>query len=102
MICEWCSIIPRGIRLATHILPNAGKTEVVGVFDGALKIRLHAQPIEGKANEVLIRYLAGALRVPKSAINITHGHAGKRKIIEINARDLDLDEVRRVLLSPDA
>lgn len=95
---EWCSAASRGVRLAIQVMPNAKKSEVVGVFDGALKIRLHAEPIEGKANDALIRYLAASLGVPKSVIEIMHGHTGKRKIIEIDAGSVDVDEVRRVLL----
>lgn len=95
---DWCSIVPQGIRLAVQIMPNAKKSEVTGVLDDALKIRLHAQPIEGKANEALVRYLADALNVPKSAVTITHGHTSKRKIIEIAASKLTPDSVRVALL----
>jgi uncharacterized protein len=95
---EWCSVASHGVRLAIQVMPNAKKSEVVGVFDGALKIRLQAEPIEGKANDALIRYLAASLDVPKSAIKITHGHTGKRKIIEIDACSLDIDEIKRALL----
>jgi uncharacterized protein (TIGR00251 family) len=98
MTKEWCSVVPQGIRLALQITPNAKRSEAVGVFDGMLKIRLQAQPIEGKANEALVRYLAGVLGVPKSAVAITHGHASKRKIIEIAARHLTVDDVQRALI----
>ncbi|WP_246860510.1 DUF167 domain-containing protein [Noviherbaspirillum sp. UKPF54] len=79
-------------------MPNAKKSEVIGVLDDALKIRLHAQPIEGKANEALLRYLADALGVPKSAVTITHGHTSKRKMIEITASQLTPESVRSALL----
>ena len=58
---------------------------MIGVQDDVLKIKLHAQPIEGKANEALVRFLADMLDVPKSAVTITHGHTGRRKTIEIAA-----------------
>lgn len=98
---DWCNAGSRGIRLAIQVIPNAKKSEVVGVLDGALKIRLQAEPIEGKANDALIRYLAALLGMPKSAIEIMHGHTGKRKVIEIDAGHLDIDDVRRALL-PDS
>jgi uncharacterized protein len=101
MSSDWCSVVSEGIRLNIQVMPNAGKSEVIGVFDGHLKIRLHAQPIEGKANEALIRYLADALHVPKSAINITRGHTGKRKLVDIHARHLDTGKVRAALLPAD-
>lgn len=99
MIRGWCRAVTQGIRLTVQVMPNARKTEVVGVFDDTLKIRLHAQPIEGKANDALIRYLADVIDVSKSVVTITHGHTGKRKIVEIHARHLDADKVMGVLLS---
>lgn len=98
---DWCNTIPHGIRMTVQIMPNAKKNEVIGVLDDALKIRLHAQPIEGKANEALVRYLADVLDVPKSAVTITHGHTSKRKIIEIAAARLTPDSVRSALLPGD-
>lgn len=96
----WCSALPGGVRLAVQITPNAKKTEVIGVLDDALKLKLQAQPIEGKANEALIRFLAGALAVPRSAITITHGHTSKRKLLEVAASRLTPEAVARALLAP--
>lgn len=81
-----------------HIQPNAKKTEVIGVLDDALKLKLQAQPIEGKANEALIRYLAGALKVPRSAITITHGQTNKKKLLEITTASLTPADVEKLLL----
>lgn len=86
------------MRLALQITPNAKKGEVIGVLDDVLKVRLQAQPIEGKANQALVRYLADMLDLPKSAITITHGHASKRKLVDITARGVTLDSVTRALL----
>jgi uncharacterized protein (TIGR00251 family) len=95
---SWCSPLAGGVRLALQITPNAKKTEVVGVLDDALKLKLQAQPIEGKANEALIKYLAKALAVPRSAITITHGQASKKKLIEIVSATLSPEEVEKLLL----
>ncbi len=94
----WCSPLPGGVRLAVQIQANAKKTEVVGVLDDALKIKLHAQPIEGKANEALIRFLSDTLSVPRSAIALTHGQTNKRKLLEISAARLTPDSVAVLLL----
>lgn len=94
---DWCSVVPRGIRMTVQITPNAKKNEVAGVLDDALKIRLHAQPIEGKANDALIRYLADTLDVTKSAVTITHGHTSKRKTIEIAAAGLTVERIKAAL-----
>ncbi len=58
--------LPNGVRLSVRITPNARKNEVVGVLDDALKIKLNAPPIEGRANEALIRFIAEQLDVPRA------------------------------------
>lgn len=98
MTRDWCSVAPGGIRISVQITPNAKKSEVIGILDDVLKIRLQAQPIEGKANEALIRFLADMLSVPKSAVTITHGHTNKRKVIEVSASALSVEGVRKSLL----
>ena len=97
----WCSALPGGVRLAVQIQPNAKKTEVIGVLDDALKLKLQAQPIEGKANEALVRYLAETLSVPRSAVTITHGHTSKRKLVEVRSGNLTVDAVMHALLPLD-
>lgn len=94
----WCSVVRQGVRLAVQVAPNAKQSDVIGLQDDMLKIRLHAQPVDGKANEALIRYIADMLDVPKSAVQITHGHTNKRKIVEITATHLDAEAVRRLFL----
>lgn len=94
----WCSALPGGIRLAVRITPNAKKTEVIGVLDDALKLKLQAQPIDGKANEALVKFLAGALSVPKSAVLITHGQTAKRKLIEVKAPGLTPEGAASILV----
>ncbi|RSZ56523.1 DUF167 domain-containing protein [Massilia atriviolacea] len=94
----WCSALPGALRLAVQITPNAKKTEVIGVLDDALKLKLQAQPIEGKANEALIKYLSGELGVPKSALTITHGLTSKRKLIEVASSTLTPEQAAQILL----
>lgn len=93
----WCSALPGGVRLAMQITPNAKQTEVTGVHGDALKLKLQAQPIEGKANEALVKFLAGVLSVPKSAVTITHGQTNKRKLIEVASATLTPEDVERLL-----
>lgn len=95
---EWCTAVPGGIRLAVQITANAKKSEVIGLLADVLKIRLQAQPIEGRANEALIRYIADTLHVPKSAVHITHGQTNKRKMLEIMAPHLTLERVQLAFL----
>ena len=90
------------MRIAVHIAPNAKRTEVLGVHDGALKIRLQAQPVEGKANVALVKFIASALAVARSSVAITHGHTNQRKLLEVGARDLTPEMAARLLLAETA
>jgi uncharacterized protein len=98
MTRDWCSVSTGGVRIAVQITPNAKKSEVIGVLDDALKIRLQAQPIEGKANEALVRFLADMLSVPKSAVEITHGHTNKRKVLQVTSSSITVERVKKSLL----
>jgi len=98
MNAAWCCATTGAIRLSVQVMPNAKKSEVAGLFNEVLKIRLQAQPIEGKANEALIRYLADMLDVPKSAITITHGQSAKRKTLRIDAPGMTAEVVSTALL----
>ncbi len=92
--------MPGGVRLALHIAANAKRTEVTGVLDDALKLKLQAQPIDGKANQALLRYLAATLGVPRSAVTLTHGHTSQRKLLEVRGAGLTPETVARALLGP--
>lgn len=94
---DWCSQTAQGIRLTVQITPNAKRSEVIGVLDDVLKIRLQAPPIEGKANLALTRFIAAALNLPRSAVVLMHGQANKRKLLEIHAPQLTLAAVRQAL-----
>lgn len=85
------------MRLALQIAANAKKTEVLGALDDVLKIRLQAQPIDGKANEALIRWLAHTFGVARSAVILTHGHTNKRKLLDIRSQVLTPEAAVRKL-----
>ena len=70
--------------LTLHIQPGAKKTETAGLHGDALKIRLAAPPVEGKANEALIKFIAEALKLPKSAVNLKSGQTSRRKVLEVS------------------
>ena len=92
---HWCSETADGIRVAVQISPNAKITEVLGVVEDVLKIKLHAPPVDGKANQALIRYIAEKLDVPKSAVSITHGLSSKKKLIAIRVSHLTVERVQQ-------
>ncbi|MFA5130557.1 MAG: DUF167 domain-containing protein [Patescibacteria group bacterium] len=71
------------MRITVHVKPNAKTTELVSREHGVWTIKLHAPPMEGKANEELIRFLSEEFDVPKSSIEIVKGQTAKVKIVEI-------------------
>lgn len=68
-----------------HVIPNASRTQADGEHDGALRVRLHAPPVDGKANLALIAWLAGALGLAKRDIELIRGQTSKRKQLRIHA-----------------
>ncbi|WP_347247669.1 DUF167 family protein [Zoogloea sp.] len=73
--------------LALHIQPGARKTEVAGLHGEALKIRLAAPPVDGKANAALLAFLAQACGVPKSAVSLLSGETSRSKRVRIVGAD---------------
>jgi hypothetical protein len=83
-LSEWLRIAADGrITLTLHIQPGAKKTEFAGLHGDALKIRLAAPPVDGKANEALIKFVAETLKLPKSAVNLKSGQTSRRKVLEV-------------------
>lgn len=72
------------ITLTLHIQPGAKKTEFAGLHGDALKIRLSAPPVDGKANEALIKFIAATLHLPKAAVNLKSGQTSRRKVLEVS------------------
>ncbi len=73
------------LLLTLHIQTCAKKTEVVGLYGDALKLKLAAAPIDGKANAVLLKFLAKCFQVPRSQVTLRQGDKSRHKIVEINA-----------------
>lgn len=87
------------LRLAVQVAPNARQSEVAGMSDGLLRIRLQAQPIEGRANLELTRFLASRLGLPKSAVTVVQGMSARRKTVELRLeQDLSQEQVLARLL----
>ncbi len=79
----WCRWEGVDLLLAIHVQPRARHDEIVGPHGDALKIRLTAAPIEGQANEHLMRFLANTLRVPRAQVTLVSGATGRAKRLRI-------------------
>jgi len=66
-----------------HVQPRAGKTEIVGRYDDAIKIRLKSPPVDGAANEELVRFLAKTVGVSRQEVRVASGKTARRKRVEI-------------------
>ncbi len=74
---------PEGVRLRLRIQPRASSEEVAGIAGDSIRLRLRAPPVEGAANEALVRFLAARLGVPRSAIALEAGRTGRNKLITV-------------------
>lgn len=81
--------------LSVRIQPRASKNELIGREGGGLKIRLTAPPVEGAANEALVKFLADELGIAKSRVEIVSGHTSRDKIIRIDG--LSSEDVEKLL-----
>jgi uncharacterized protein (TIGR00251 family) len=80
------------IEIAVRVIPRARKTAVAGFRDEALVIRLAAPPVDGAANEALIRFLASTLQIPRRAIQIRSGEHARNKRLSIDG--VTLEQIR--------
>ena len=72
-----------------RVSPRARRSSVEGVAGGALRVRLSAPPVEGRANDELCRLLAECLNIPESAVRIVRGRHGRLKQVEVRGSALD-------------
>jgi uncharacterized protein (TIGR00251 family) len=89
-----------GVTLAVRAQPGAKKTAITGIYgEGAaaqLKIAVHAPPLEGRANEALIAFLAERLGVAKNAVELKSGELSRSKVFLL--RGVSLEKVEAALL----
>jgi uncharacterized protein len=71
------------LSFAVQVVPRSSLSQIVGEHNGALRVRIAAAPVDGAANEELVRLLAGAFGVPRGAVEITSGQTSKIKRIRV-------------------
>ena len=71
------------LKLAIHATPGAKRTEAAGAHGDALRVRLGAPPVDGKANAALLAWAAEVFGVPKVRVELLHGAAGRQKVLAI-------------------
>jgi uncharacterized protein (TIGR00251 family) len=84
-----------GVRLELLVQPRASRSEIAGLVGDRIKIRLAAPPVEGQANDALIRVLADLFDLARSQVIIRSGESGRRKSVLI--RGITLDQALNLL-----
>ncbi len=80
---DWIQQTENGVIVAVRAVPRASKNAIQGVYDGALKIRLTTPPVDGKANQALIKFLSKTLKLSKSQIELAQGETSRHKTVRI-------------------
>lgn len=81
--------------LELKVIPNAPRNEIAGWLGSALKVKVHAPALEGRANDELLDYLAAELGVPRRQLTLLRGEKSRQKIVRLDG--LDETELRRRL-----
>ena len=83
------------VTFEVRVVPRSSKSDIVGELDGALKVKLKAPPVDGAANDELIRMLSKELGLPRDDVEIVSGFTSKSKRIRIN--DLTKPQILAIL-----
>ena len=79
----WLQETKDGVTLTVKAVPRAAKSEIAGADDDWLRVRVKAPPVDGKANEALVKFFAGFFGVPKGAVAIVSGDTARLKRVRI-------------------
>jgi uncharacterized protein (TIGR00251 family) len=91
-MADWLRQVDGAIVLIVHVQPGAKRSELAGVYGDALKIRLAAPAIDGRANTALLEWIARRLGVPRSAVELKSGQASRRKLLRVRAAPADAEQ----------
>jgi len=85
----WATRAPDGWLLTVHTQPGARRSEVAGTHGDALKVRVAAPPVEGRANDELTALIAAALGVPRRLVSVVRGATSRRKTVLVSVPEAD-------------
>ncbi|MGI9644471.1 MAG: DUF167 domain-containing protein [Ilumatobacteraceae bacterium] len=83
----WWRATADGIRITVTVTPGARRSQVIGSIGSALRVKVAARAIDGKANDELVRFLAEVFGVRRSAVTLLHGRRGRSKVVAIAGLD---------------
>lgn len=92
---SWIKEIPGGVVLSVHASPRSVKSQVQGLHGNAVKVKLQAPPVDGKANGALVEFLAGVLGVPRRHVSLVSGATSRCKQVAIAG--VSVEDARKAL-----
>lgn len=91
----------KGVSFAVKVQPRARKNAVTGVVGNALKLALTAPPVEGRANQAVIEFLADLFQIPRSSVTITSGATSRNKVVLVSGLGRQTVEQRLAMATAD-
>ena len=92
-MADWYRRDGENITLTLHVQPGAKRSEIAGLHGDALKIRLAAPPIEGRANEALLKFIAKLFDVPLRQVELKRGEQSRHKVILVQRSRVAPDSI---------
>ena len=92
---------PPSCTLPIKAIPNAPRSAVCGWLGDALKVKIHAPPVESRANDALCEFLAATLALPRRAVTVVRGDTSRQKLVRITGLTL-AETTSRLTLRPTA
>jgi uncharacterized protein (TIGR00251 family) len=92
-MADWYRRDGEDITLTLHVQPGAKRSEIAGLHGDALKIRLAAPPIEGRANEALLKFIAKLFDVPLRQVELKRGEQSRHKVILVQRSRVEPDSI---------
>lgn len=86
--------MPPSCRLAIKAIPNAPRNLIVGWLGDALKVKVHAPALEGRANEELCEFLADSLGLPRRAVSVLQGDKSRQKVVQVDGLSVEAIRAR--------
>jgi uncharacterized protein (TIGR00251 family) len=75
--------VPGGVRIQLHVQPGASTSEVVGLHGDRIRLRIQSPPIDGRANEAVLQWIAERLGVPRRAVTLVRGEKSRAKTVDV-------------------
>lgn len=89
----WYKYGLNSITLTLYVQPGAKRTEISGLYDGALRVRLASTPIEGRANTALLKYIAKLFDVPVKQVELKQGDKSRWKVVMVNHTQMNPESI---------